>query len=64
MVNHAPIPIPACNSGPDRSCPAPQFIEFMQQRKELYGDFTTACELEDQKNATDVFSIFTGNVLP
>jgi hypothetical protein len=63
LVNHAPIPIPDCQSGPEKSCPTELFADFIGERKELFGDFVTACNLTSQTNATDVYSIFEG-VIP
>ncbi|KAL8290606.1 hypothetical protein RQP46_002864 [Phenoliferia psychrophenolica] len=63
LVNHAPIPIPTCQSGPDGSCPASDFAEYIKERQALYGDFIGACGLTGQANATDGLGIFVGDVL-
>ncbi|KAK4698361.1 acid phosphatase, partial [Phenoliferia sp. Uapishka_3] len=63
LVNHAPIPIPNCQSGPDSSCPASEFVEYITGRQKLYGDFVGACGLTGQANATDGLGIYYGDIL-
>lgn len=77
QVNRAPQPIPGCGSGPGATCPLVQFMQYVQQRGDVSGDFIETCGLQSVRNATNVAGFFTnipddsitstidaGNVLP
>ncbi|CAK5265064.1 unnamed protein product [Mycena citricolor] len=59
-VNRAPVEIPACQSGPGRSCPLDQFTKYINKdRAAVAGDFIGTCGLSGVANATGVNSFFT-----
>ncbi|VDC05071.1 unnamed protein product [Peniophora sp. CBMAI 1063] len=76
-VNRAPQPIPGCDDGPGATCSLTQFLQYVEERGGISGDFIETCGLQDVGNATSVASFFTnipddtiistvdaGNVLP
>lgn len=46
-INDGIIPLPYCQSGPGKSCPLSQFVEFVQRRRTEVGEFGDICGLED-----------------
>ncbi|KZV70020.1 phosphoglycerate mutase-like protein, partial [Peniophora sp. CONT] len=76
-VNRAPQPIPGCDDGPGASCRLAPFLQYVEKRGNISGDFIETCGLQSVGNATSVASFFTnipedsiistidaGNVLP
>lgn len=45
-INDGIVPLPYCRSGPGKSCPLKQFVEFVQQRRAKVGEFGDVCGLE------------------
>lgn len=45
-INDGIVPLPFCKSGPAKSCPLRQFVEFVQQRRAEVGEFGDVCGLE------------------
>jgi acid phosphatase len=45
-VNDGIVPLPYCKSGPGKSCPLSQFVEYVQRRRTEVGDFGDVCGLE------------------
>jgi acid phosphatase len=57
LVNGAPIPFPACQDGPGASCALGEFVGYIQERAQRYGDFDAACGV-NATNATNVLGIY------
>ncbi|CAL1697231.1 unnamed protein product [Somion occarium] len=63
LVNSAPIPIPGCQSGPGASCPLGEFMRYVEERSQTYGDFVGLCGIDSGSgNATNTLGIYQGNV--
>ena len=61
LVNAAQIPLPGCTDGPDDSCPLSDFVSFVHEREELYGDFVGACGgAGNATNATSTLGLYEG----
>lgn len=64
LVNAAQIPLPSCMNGPGDSCPLSDFVSFVQEREQMYGDFVGACGgAGNATNATSTLGFYEG-VLP
>lgn len=46
-VNDRITALPSCNSGPGNSCEMNQFVEYVKQRGDYFGDFGKVCGLKD-----------------
>lgn len=57
LVNRSPQPLPGCADGPAESCSAEGFKKFVQERSEMFGNFSDVCGV-DYKNSTDVLTLF------
>lgn len=44
-VNDGIVQLPYCNSGPGGSCPLDEFVDFVQRRRAVVGDFGHVCGL-------------------
>lgn len=63
LVNSAPIPIPGCQNGPGASCSLGDFVNYVQERNAVYGDFVGKCGIDNTNgNATNTLQIYEGNV--
>lgn len=45
-VNDGIVPLSHCDSGPGRSCPLKQFVDYVQRRGAEVGEFGDVCGLE------------------
>jgi hypothetical protein len=60
QVNHAPVAIPGCISGPGSTCPLAKFTSYVDTvRAAAAGDFVQKCGLQDVSNATSEATFFT-----
>lgn len=61
LVNAAQIPLPGCTDGPEDSCPLGDFVSFVREREQLYGDFVGACGgAGNATNATSTLGLYEG----
>ncbi|CAF1361036.1 unnamed protein product [Didymodactylos carnosus] len=58
LINSAPNPLPHCASGPGGSCPLRHYMDYIQQRHALYGNFSKACGVR-YKKPTNMLSIYS-----
>ncbi|KIY69311.1 phosphoglycerate mutase-like protein [Cylindrobasidium torrendii FP15055 ss-10] len=58
LVNSSPQPLQGCAGGPGESCSRDGFTEFIQARAEMFGDFSSACEV-DYDNSTNVLDFYS-----
>ncbi|KAB8271582.1 histidine phosphatase superfamily [Aspergillus minisclerotigenes] len=68
LLNDAVYPIPSCRSGPGRSCPVDQYVQYVAQKRKQYGSFASVCGLPE-KNITTAgadgsVTFFTDLTLP
>ncbi|KAK4551515.1 hypothetical protein LTR86_011122 [Recurvomyces mirabilis] len=61
VVNKSPQTLPGCYDGPLESCSASGTQKLMQERGEMFGDFSAACGVT-YDNTTDVLSIYSQNL--
>lgn len=45
-INDGIVPLPYCQSGPGKSCPLSQFVDFVQRRRAEVGEFGDVCGLD------------------
>ena len=45
-VNDKIVELPHCTSGPGKSCPLDYFLDYVQQRRKVVGDFAEVCGME------------------
>lgn len=57
LVNQSPQSLPGCSDGPGESCDSDGFSDLVKSRGELFGDFSTGCDV-DYKNSTNVLTIY------
>jgi acid phosphatase len=57
LVNQDPQQL-ECAVGPGDSCSEGSFAEFIQQRGEMFGDYTEKCAPTDYNNSTDILTIY------
>ncbi|KAJ7775204.1 phosphoglycerate mutase-like protein [Mycena metata] len=59
-VDHAPVAIPGCTSGPGSTCPLEQFTNYIDTtRARAAGDFVERCGLQGVANATGEVTFLT-----
>ncbi|KAF9269467.1 phosphoglycerate mutase-like protein [Marasmius fiardii PR-910] len=59
-ANNAPILIPGCTSGPEKTCPLKDFLDYVNgPRKRASGDFVEACGLEGVQGAVSYMKFLT-----
>ena len=58
LVNQSPQLLPGCVDGPGFSCSRSGFEKFVQERGEMFGDFSNKCGV-DYDNSTDVIGIYS-----
>ena len=57
LVNAGPEPLVGCTDGPGQSCSRSAFESWVQQRGEMFGNFSQSCGVKVD-NATNVLSIY------
>jgi len=57
LVNSAPQELPTCADGPGTSCSRQRFVEYLQERGDLFSGFSERCGVK-YNNSTDVLSIY------
>ncbi|KXJ85709.1 histidine acid phosphatase [Microdochium bolleyi] len=60
LVNSAPQDLPGCADGPATMCSREAFGRYIQERVEMFGDFSGECGVK-YENSTNVLSIYTSN---
>lgn len=61
LVNAAQIPLPGCTDGPEDSCSLNNFVSFVREREQLYGDFVGTCGgAGNATNATSTLGLYEG----
>ncbi|KAJ6438463.1 HAD-like superfamily protein [Purpureocillium lavendulum] len=60
LVNRSPQVLPGCFDGPAQSCSADGLQKFMQQRGDLFGEYSKTCG-NSYKNSTDSVTFYTSS---
>lgn len=60
VTSGTPQVIKGCSDGPGMSCARQTWLGYVQQRANLFGSYSTACDTASEySNSTDVLSIYT-----
>ncbi|KAF2215397.1 hypothetical protein CERZMDRAFT_120263 [Cercospora zeae-maydis SCOH1-5] len=58
LVNRSPQTLPDCHDGPQESCSAAGFRDFVEEKGQMFGDFAGACGV-GYDNSTNVMSFYS-----
>ena len=52
------VPLPTCQNGPGASCALSDFVEYVNDRGSVLGDFVQKCGLSNETKVPDVVDFY------